>query len=660
MPRQRPLPTRGPAAQRGDLLVIASFRLGAKLCWPTDNAARLRTAMMVTAAAVASAAMLGLLAVRHAEQVLNPLTYADPDFRRLLLATVVAVSLPLLTLLAVAAKLSARLRERRLANLRLLGLSLTRTRIVAATEVAVAALAGALIGILLFAACRPLLVALNLADRKWTSTALTPTAIGYVAVVLAVPVVVAVVASSPRRAQRAGALQEAHEATASRPSWWRLAPLVLGFALSLYVIRQASQRVYTDNLIGPFFAGTVLLGVGVLLVVPVLVRLLADLMLAAPRQAALVIAGRRLQAQPAGVNRVISGLLIGLFLVTGAWGIVAAFESTPQYEAAAQQVEVQQTAATLTTGLRADAEVARAAALPGVRLAIAFPKLEALCRPGTACPAALVASCAQLRAVFPGIAGCTDQHVMWTRAATAYGASRFSSADSPERQAHRWVAGTASYRPREGRPTLSLPAPTSFLAGVDDLMNNTGASIVVPPRLAVGSPVLTADTATFLYVTAAPGRGLSETLAQSGFLIYGGTYFGDYDLTAKIRALVWTVATVIVSIGLLTFAIGAIDRAVARRREVMSLQLVGVSQQLLRVTQVVEAAAPLVFGCLLAITCGAFASATYLSMGGPGSAVPWRPAIELLGIATIGSVAVAALTVVASSPRIRPDLIRSE
>ena len=92
----------------------------------------------------------------------------------------------------------------------------------------------------------------------------------------------------------------------------------------------------------------------------------------------------------------------------------------------------------------------------------------------------------------------------------------------------------------------------------------------------------------------------------------------------------------------------------------MSLQLVGVGGSVLRTTQWLEAAVPLAFGSLLAIACGVLASAAYLSIGGEGAPVPWHAALGLAASAAVGSVAVAGLTVVASSPRIRPDLIRSE
>lgn len=157
-----------------------------------------------------------------------------------------------------------------------------------------------------------------------------------------------------------------------------------------------------------------------------------------------------------------------------------------------------------------------------------------------------------------------------------------------------------------------------------------------------------------------PGTDLVAGLLPTGLSF---TTFGDgsyYDFVAGLRQLVWAVAAVVLSIGLLAFAIGAVDRAMARRREVVSLQLAGVGPEVLRRTQWIEAALPLAAGIVLAVGLGALAGASYLAYGGITADVPWP---QTLGLAVTGAAAavfVAGLTVVAASPRIRPDLIRSE
>ena len=88
----------------------------------------------------------------------------------------------------------------------------------------------------------------------------------------------------------------------------------------------------------------------------------------------------------------------------------------------------------------------------------------------------------------------------------------------------------------------------------------------------------------------------------------------NYDFVQGMLTLVWTLATVIISIGLLTFTIAGIDRALGRRRELTALRLIGTPGRLLRMAQWCEAALPTVFGSLLAIAAGGYAGATYLQL----------------------------------------------
>jgi putative ABC transport system permease protein len=630
--------------------MIAAFSLGLRLAWPTATAARWRSVMMVGAAAVAAFVMLGALAIAHAEKTLNPSVYADPGMQRVLFASVATIALPILVLLSVAAKLSAQLRERRLANLRLLGMPPSSTRVVAVTEVGVSALGGALLGVVGFWLLRPPLSHISVAGRSWSTATLTPGTGGYAVVVLAVAMAVVVVAGWPRGADRAGALAVSHASVAKRPSWLRLVPLLVGVVLSTYVLVAARGKVNVDPYIPPFFVGVALLGLGVVLFVPILVRVVADLLLAAVRRPTLVIAGRRLQSQPVGVNRIVSGLVIGLFLVTGARGVLVAFENTSQYRDANAQIHHQQTSVVDTTTRSAATIESRIRDVPDVTSVTVFPRLQAVCDPGTICPWAIVASCAQLRALAPQLTGCSDTHPTWREDAK----QTFPVAAQHQQM---WRPTT----PRDNSPmSARLNAPRGSLRGTGSFLFSLGTDVVIPPGLA-GVHALSRASLAELYVTAQPGRDLDDRLlAVPGVELETSSEFEAYDFVAKLRALVWAIATVIVSLGLLTFAVAAIDRAISRRREVVSLQIIGVGRRTLRITQWVEAVVPLVIGCLLAIGCGLLASATYLSIAGEGNQAPWRAGALLALVASLGSLAVAGLTVIASSPRIRPDLIRSE
>lgn len=133
-----------------------------------------------------------------------------------------------------------------------------------------------------------------------------------------------------------------------------------------------------------------------------------------------------------------------------------------------------------------------------------------------------------------------------------------------------------------------------------------------------------------------------------------------YDFVVGLRQIVWAVAAVVLSVGLLAFAIGAVDRAMSRRAEMVSLQLVGVSPQMLRRTQWIEAGLPLAAGVVLAVGTGFLAGACYLAFGTELVNAPWRPTLALAGVSTVAAVGVAGLTVLAVSPHIRADLIRTE
>lgn len=163
-------------------------------------------------------------------------------------------------------------------------------------------------------------------------------------------------------------------------------------------------------------------------------------------------------------------------------------------------------------------------------------------------------------------------------------------------------------------------------------------------------------------MTGDPGRDLDQRLRASGAVAnaYSPWDASEYDFVATLRNTVYTVAAVVMGIGLLAFAIAAIDRSIARRREFTALRLVGVPAPTLRRSQWIEALVPITGGAVLAIALGHVAGATYLAFGGDDLAAPWEPTFVLAAAAAIGGVVVAALTVVATNQPISPDAIRAD
>ena len=117
---------------------MTAFRLGIQLA--VTRGARLRTLLLLLAAALAALVLLTTLTAGRFE--LDHATSYQAEMPRIVAAVVAAVALPCLTLLATTARLSAALRDRRLANLRLIGLTPGQTRLVAAAETGVAAALG--------------------------------------------------------------------------------------------------------------------------------------------------------------------------------------------------------------------------------------------------------------------------------------------------------------------------------------------------------------------------------------------------------------------------------------------------------------------------------------------------------------------------------------
>ncbi len=633
----------------------SALLLGLRLTGAGAGPARVRTALVALAAGLGTLILLGVLAAGRAEQALTGPMYSSAELRRLLAAVVLSIALPVLVLAATAARLSAELRDRRLANLRLLGLTPAQTRAVAVAESGVAATAGTALGWLAFLAVRPVVAQIGEAQRGWLPGTLRVSGGEQALVAFGMLLAVVLVAAIPQRLDLPSALGRARKADARRPSPLRVAPLAVGGLLCLGVVLRGGDESPSDLVVVAFFAGVTLLGLGLVVLVPVLVRLSADVLLRLSRGPVGTITGRRLQAQPAAVTRVVSGLLIGLFLVTGARAVVVAFETTPQYLQAARQIETGQRVGINTTLAETDGLVRRATAVQGVDEVVALPLLSAgdCSRDMRQCYNAVVATCAQLQTVASGVTGCREGEPMWL------GPVAVETTDQPL----AWYPTSDNAAMRSAEPVAELPAPTATVGGSTwDALDPVTANVLIPPAdvdLAQLSPSARVD----LLVLGEPGRGLGDALYDAGAVGENGmTYWGfeDYDFVAGLRLLVWAIAAVILAVGLLAFAVAAIDRALARRREVVALQLTGVPASLLRRAQWLEAALPIGIGTLLAVGLGTLAGATYLTLADEPTHLPWTQSLTLAGVAVLSSVVIAALTVVAASPRLRPDLIRAE
>ncbi len=632
-------------------------------------AARWRSLSVFVAGVAGCYLLLTLAAITASEITQRPLGFVESGVRFLLATVVLVVLTPVLTLAATTARLAAATRDRQLANLRLIGLSAKRTRMVAAAEGGISALVGAVVGAGVFVLTRPLLAQLHPAGRNWPLETLVPHWYAALSAVAIVPAAVVAVAMVPRVGQSGEALAIARRGPARRPKLARLLPLVLGVALAGFVVTNAQSRFDpnshgTNNWLAPYlFAGMALLALGTLLGVPWLVRVLADVLVRQESRPAILIAGRRLQAQPSGVTRIVAGLLIGLFVVAGGRAVVVAFEDTNQYRSAALMESIGQVGSIVVERDVAEEVIERLRARPDIAVVQPVTLLETACAEGdvTCGYRAYVGTCAYLAAVVPTVQGCKDGVV--TRLDVS--ADEAEKRAGPPAENARWTA--------QGRPeaaSIRLPAPDASLKDSPGIYAAAALDgiVLVPPTLP-GVTDLIPQADIELLIRAEPGSPIepvfdevfnSTNSVESGFL--GGSHPSTdyYRFVVGLKALVWAIAGLVLALGLITFLFSAVDRALGRRTEVVALQLVGVPTRVLRRSQWVEALAPLGIGAAMAIGFGLFAGTSFLAYGGILELAPLRPTLILLAIAITGSTLVAALIAAMASPAIRAEHIRSE
>lgn len=615
---------------------MTSLLLGLRLSF--TPAARLRTALLALAAALGTTIVLVTVAAGHHQRVTA--TAYQNEMPTLVLVIVAAVALPCTVLVATVARLSASMRDRRLANLRLIGLSPNQTRLVGTGEAGGAALAGTVLGWAGFWLVRPVLLGHSPAGAAWGDF-FTPTIADQVLVVVSVPAVAILASVLPARSSVSDALAVSRRADRRPPGWWRLLPLAAGVALCLAVVASGPHGDdISDRQVTALFGGIGLTAVGMLLVLPVLVRLLTRLTAGRSLGPAQRLAVRRLEAQPAGVARIIAALLIGLFLATGARFVLVAFESTTGYVQAERNVKVQQRVEVSSTQKHAQRLAARLARTDGVTGVVDVPILHNS-REGTE---AMVATCEQLAAIAPGFEGCRDGQPMRLGSDAFVGHASGPMTWSADDRVSADVVTTPS-----DLPLITADGPAF------DALSPIYADVIIPPEMAEDLPPSTRHS---MLVVGPPGPDLASRLGDLGF---SPSYYGteDYDFVATMRSVIWTVAGVVLGVGLLALMVSAIDRASQRRKEVVALQLVGLGRGVIRRAQGLETAVPVAIGSVLAVGLGAVSGATYLSLI-EATTIPWEQTLVLGGVAVVGGLVVAAVSMVACAPRLRPEEIRAE
>jgi hypothetical protein len=246
-----------------------------------------------------------------------------PYFRYAFGVGVLAVLFPVLILIGTATRLAATRREERFAALRLVGATPRDVSVVASVDAMVSALAGVILGIGVFLAARPWLAGAELTGTRYFPAEVTPTAWGYLTLLVAVPAASAVASLLALRRVRISPLGVSRRTSPPPPSAWRL--LTLGIGLVLFV---AGLRATTTKSIGgPAYPGLLIVMIGLVVAGPWLTAAVARWCARVLGGASPLLATRRLADNPKAAFRAVRGLVLAVFLGTIAGTLIPVAQS---------------------------------------------------------------------------------------------------------------------------------------------------------------------------------------------------------------------------------------------------------------------------------------------------------------------------------------------
>jgi len=237
----------------------------------------------------------------------------------------------MLVLISTATRLAADRREERFAALRLVGGTPADIRVIASVEAMVSAFLGAVLGTVIFLLVRPALAGAALIGTPYFESDLTPTIWGYLAMLVGVPVAAAVAALISLRRVQVSPLGVSRRATPKPPTFWRLAPLVLGVALFVFGLSATSR----DSIGAPAYPGLLITMVGLVIAGPWLTAQAARLFGRVARGSSALLASRRLADNPRAAFRSVTGLVLAVFLGTMVGTLIPAVNATEASPSAA-------------------------------------------------------------------------------------------------------------------------------------------------------------------------------------------------------------------------------------------------------------------------------------------------------------------------------------
>ncbi|MFJ4701983.1 ABC transporter permease [Streptomyces sp. NPDC088768] len=523
------------------------------------------------------------------------------------------VLLPLFVYLSVCVRLSAESRSRRLAALRLLGLSARDTVRVSAVETVCAAALGAVAGLGLYLAAEAAVAGTGWLGLAWYPADGLPSGSTLVACLLGCPALAHVAGRRHAREAALRPLAVRRGEHGTRPRRWLAAVLALpGLGIvSTYcllgLVDKAPGPSATTSLLVP--AGALLTGAGLVLSLPPATAWLARRIAARTQRVSLTLAMRHHEAHPGMALRVVSGLVLLVYAASLTQGVLVELDQVSRRAAPNQEYELPYERLTPSQLGRAE----QASGVNGRALAADFTDRET----------AVVATCAQLATfVRPGsVKGCVDGEILALRDPDVpLGPEGLPGAEH-----------TLRLRDTEGRPAgeqrLTVPRRTVTVSVVQP-SNVTSALVLVPPS---ALPAGTHPAAARLLLSSAPDqdtvRAVLDRLAAIAPTIEitpVGIVIDTLNQLTAVKGLLGTGMVLGLGIGVAAFLVSTADHAMSRRTRTAALTLLGIRPGTLRAAQSAQVVLPLACGLTAALVAGKLAESSYLVTG--GGAVFWDTA----------------------------------
>lgn len=549
--------------------------------------------------------------------------------RTVAMLVLVFMLVPLSVFLATCARLSATGREQRLAALRLLGLGPGRTQFVNAIENAVAAMLGSVIGLLLWWIWRSTATTARVGRFSWFIDDMTVSLVLGVIVFVAPIVLALFVGAVASRQAVAQPMRTRRERSTRSVSRWRAVPFLGGVALLSMSWRTAKSEAGPVPWMLLFTAGLIATGIGTTLLVPAVARLTGALLSRIPRPSALL-AGRRLQHEPANAGRIIAGLAVAIFAGGFGQAILVALDSVNDYEPGLGPGPVVNLEV-IGPPVAIDADPYRQLSTVDASAA-----LITLADGSTA----VVADCATARTLSnAALPFCTDGNVYTVTS----GVMDYS--------AHGISSGLLGLPTPVGELVLDVWLPDGLIT--PSLLIPVGLVGVPVERWIVGFDTASLDpqVMTAELFSAQPGARWNPSI----------TDVSSNDASRIYMSMVAVGITVALLIGLAAMIIATVDAALERRAPLARLAALGTSPRTIRLAHLLQTI-PVGVIVLGAAGFGALiAGMSYLRWGSSDAlSVPIRSLVLITGIAIAGGVLSSVAGLLATQTRPAPEFLRTE